>query len=249
MAQVAANLERGSELRQRYVYTQKIRTRLLRTNSRLAREEHRVLTVTPSEKGTGKKLIHFEGQYSEKDKLLSYSSPGFRTKDLDLDGELIESLSDDFVSDSASRDGINMHLFPFLAKDLPSYRFTLTGETQFQNRPAYRVLFEPLPDAAESRPWAGEMLVDREDLHPLSIQTKLTFKMPFLVKSILGTNLRQTGFSISYTRLAPGIWFPATYGTEMRLDVLFGYKRVITMSMESSDFQQVSADSAITFHP
>ena len=71
--------------------------------------------------------------------------------------------------------------------------------------------------------------------------------MPFVVRAMFGTNLRQTGFSLTYTRLAPGVWFPATYGTEMRLDVLFGYKRVIAMSMESSNFQKVTADSTTTF--
>ena len=38
MAKVAANLEQGSELHNSYVYTQKLHTRLLRTNSKLARE-------------------------------------------------------------------------------------------------------------------------------------------------------------------------------------------------------------------
>jgi hypothetical protein len=51
-AQDSADLEKGSELRKSYVYNQKILARLLRTNSKLAREELRQYTVTPDGKST-----------------------------------------------------------------------------------------------------------------------------------------------------------------------------------------------------
>lgn len=246
MAKVAANLEKGSELRKSYVYTQKIRTRLLRTNSKLAREEMREYTMMPGRDRIEKKLVHFSGQYEKDKKLLPYDDPKFRHKDMDIDGDLIEDLADDLVADEKSKDGIDMDLFPFLPKDLPEYNFKLMKTEEFRGRKVHRVEFA---GKTKEKPWMGEALIDAEDLHPLSIQTKLNFKMPFLVKAMLGTNLRQTGFSLTYTRLEPGVWFPATYGTEMRLDVLFGYKRVITMSMEASEFRKVSADSTITFAP
>ena len=244
MAKVAANLEQGSELRRSYVYTQKIYTRLLRTNSKLARQERREYTVTPDGASTEKKLIHFEGQYEKGKKLHAYTDPGFRQKDLDLDGDLIEDIAKDLINDEKSKDGIDMDLFPFLPKDLPHYKFTLLKTETYRDRQVHRIAFV---GQDKDKPWQGEALIDAEDLHPLSIQSKLNFKMPFVVRAMLGTNLRQTGFSLTYTRLAPGVWFPATYGTEMRLDVLFGYKRVIAMSMESSNFQKVTADSTITF--
>jgi hypothetical protein len=246
MAKVSTNLEKGSELRKSYVYTQKIHTRLLRTNSKLAREERREFIVTPEGDSTTKKLVHFEGQYEKGKKLLPYSDPDFRHKDIDIDGDLIENLAEDLIADKDAKDGINMVLFPFLSKDLPNYKFKLLGTETYRGRPVHRISFEGT--------WDGEALIDVEDLHPLSVQTKLNFKMPLVVKTMLGTiktmlgtNLRQMGFSLTYTRLAPGLWFPATYGTEMRLDVLFGYKRVITMSMESSDFKKFTTDSAVTF--
>ena len=86
-------------------------------------------------------------------------------------------------------------------------------------------------------------------MHPLQIETRLVPRIPFAVRTFLGTNLKQTGFTVTYTRVAPGVWFPATYGTEFRLDVLVAYKRVITMSMESSDFRRVAADSTVSFAP
>ena len=112
MAKVAANLEHGSELRNSYIYTQKIHTRLLRTNSKLAREERREYTVTPTGGSSDKKLTRFEGQYEKGNKLHPYAEPGFRQKDLDLDGALIEDLADDLISDEKSKDGIDMDLFP-----------------------------------------------------------------------------------------------------------------------------------------
>ena len=137
-----------------------------------------------------------------------------------------------------------MDQVPFHPKDLPHYKFTFLKTEIYRDRRIHRIAFE---GKTKDQPWAGETLIDAEDLHPLSIQTKLNFKMPLVVRAMLGTNLRQTGFSLTYTRVAPGVWFPATYGTEMRLDVLFGYKRVNAMSMESSNFQKVTADSTITF--
>ena len=42
-------------------------------------------------------------------------------------------------------------------------------------------------------------------------------------------------------------WFPATYGTEFKLNVLFFYKRTIALSLESSDFRRATADTTIEF--
>ncbi|MBZ2184463.1 MAG: hypothetical protein K7J46_07090 [Bryobacter sp.] len=247
MNQVAANLARGSDLRAQYVYSQKLHTRLLRTNSKLAREERRTYNVFPSPQGVEHKLIHFDGQYEKHGKIHPYTDPKFRHKDLDIDGEIIADLAEDLVADKNSKDGIDMDLFPFLPKDLPHYTFKLLSSENYRGRPVHRISFEPVKDDEDAKPWAGEMLIDAEDLHPLSIQTKLTLKIHFLVKTILGSDIRQTGFSLTYTRVAPGLWFPATYGTEMRVDVLFGYKRIITLNMESSGFRKASADSSITF--
>ena len=49
---------------------------------------------------------------------------------------------------------------------------------------------------------------------------------PLLVRVVPGGNIRQTGFAVSYQRVAENVWFPVSYGSEFRLDVLFGYKRV-----------------------
>jgi hypothetical protein len=68
------------------------------------------------------------------------------------------------------------------------------------------------------------------------------------VRAVFGSNLRQSGFAVTYQRLAENVWFPVSYGTEFRLDVLFGYKRVITLSLESVNFKRTEADTSIEFH-
>ena len=52
---------------------------------------------------------------------------------------------------------------------------------------------------------------------------------------------------MSYLRVAPNVWFPSTYGTEFKLDLLFGYKRVITLALDSSEFKKTSTSSEVKF--
>jgi hypothetical protein len=67
------------------------------------------------------------------------------------------------------------------------------------------------------------------------------------VRVFLGTNVQQTGFSITYHRAGENVWFPATSGTEFRLNVLWGYRRTIALSMESNGFQKTGASSTIEY--
>src|SRR5262249_36652317 len=139
-------------------------------------------------------------------------------------------------------------LFPLASKDLQYYKFTMKGRTEVQGRPAYQVGFEPAirelcvgigaKDKCMSRPWKGEAWVDAAEFQPVRIVTELATQIPWGVRVFLGTNLRQTGFSITYRRVAENMWFPATYGTEFRLNVLWGYRRTVTLSVESSEFQK-----------
>ena len=76
---------------------------------------------------------------------------------------------------------------------------------------------------------------------------QLNFKIPAAVRILLGTNVRQLGFSVAYIRVADGVWFPVSYGTEFRLDLFWGYKRTITMAMESAGFRKANATSKIEY--
>ena len=103
------------------------------------------------------------------------------------------------------------------------------------------------------QPWEGEVWVDAEELMPVRIETKLARGIPWAVRTFLGTNVQQLGFSITYARQAlpdgTAAWFPATYGTEFKLNVLFFFKRTLSLSLESFDFRRTGAESTIEFEP
>jgi hypothetical protein len=134
----------------------------------------------------------------------------------------------------------------------------MKGQADYQGRPTYRILFEPAAggscrlvseeSACDDQPWKGEAWIDAAELAPVRIDTDLAFKVPWGVRAFLGTNIRQVGFSISYARVAEGVWFPRTYGTEFKLDVLWFYKRTVTLSLENSGFQKTEASSTITYN-
>jgi hypothetical protein len=139
---------------------------------------------------------------------------------------------------------------------------TMKGEMELQGRRTYRIGFEPVrkdscvhigKDQDEDNdcptPWAGEAWIDAAELQPARIDTHLSRGVPWPVRAFFGTNLRQLGFSITYKHVADGVWFPATYGTEFRIDLLFFYKRTITMNLESSGFQKTESSSTIEYYP
>lgn len=257
MAKVAANIEKSAEVRRHFVYRQSTRASLIRAGGEVARRESRGYAVTPEPTGTDKKLISFQGEYRKGKQMLPYAEPGFKYKDEDIDGELLGELVDELINDKDSRDGISLSLFPLRTKVLGSYKFSLKGQTVHQGRPAYEILFEPAAKGScvvigegnicQDEPWKGEVWIDVEELEPVRIDTSLAFKIPWAVRTFLGTNLRRTGFSITYARVAEGVWFPKTYGTEFNLDVLWFYKRTIALSLENSAFQKTDASSTISY--
>ena len=248
LARVAANQERAVEARRTIVYEQNTLVRLLRTNGKLAREERRAYLVTPSPAGTEKKLERFEGRYEHKGRLISYDKPGFTYKDLDLDGELIEDLTDDLINDRKARDGIAADLFPLTRREQRGYRFMLEGCRVLAGQPAYLLRFEPRRDGdGETKPWAGEAYVDAEEFQPRLVSTRLAWNVPAAVRILLGISIRQLGFSVTFEKAGEGLWFPASYGTEFGLRVLFGYRRNITMNVVNSGFRRTSVESTVSF--
>ncbi len=248
LARLAANQERAVEARRSIVYEQRTFVRLLRTNGKLAREERRHYSVAPTPSGTDKKLESFEGRYETKGRLLPYDKPGFTYKDLDLDGELIDDLTEDLVNDRDSRDGIAAGLFPLTRREQRGYQFSFAGCRTVGGAPAFLIRFQPRkPAEGESKPWQGEAYVDPKEFQPLLVVTRLAWNVPAAVRVLFGISIRQLGFSVTFTRVAEGLWFPSTYGTEFGLRVLFGYKRNITMNVVNSGFRRAQADSTITF--
>ncbi|MEZ5355783.1 MAG: hypothetical protein R2762_24375 [Bryobacteraceae bacterium] len=256
MRRMAENVERGAAERVRWVYEQKVRASLVRSSGEISRWEKREYAVTPGAEKTEKELTAFEGEYRQGRKMYPYTEPGHKYKDSDIDGELIDDLVKDLVNDKKSRDGIPHSLFPLRTKDLALYRFAAAGEGEHEGRRFWKIAFEPAEkrglfvDSDEDgpvRPWKGEAWVDAEEYQPVRIVTDLAYKIPWAVRTFLGTNLQQTGFSVTYQRVAPNVWFPVSYGTEFKVSVVFFYKRTIALGMESTDFRRAEANSRIEF--
>ena len=248
LRRVAENQEKAVAGRLSIVYTQETLTRLMRGGGKLAREEKRRYTVTPTATSTEKKLILFEGQYLKGGTLMPYSDPKFRYKDMDIDGDLVASMTDNMINGKESRDGIPKDLFPLTALEQEHYIYRLAGTQKVNGVEALRLLFQP-KKGDDERSWAGEVLVDPVEFQPIRVVTKLAFNIPWAVKVLLGTNVRQLGFTVTYRKVAEGLWFPVSYGTEFHLRVLFGYARAIVQSLDNHDFRRASAESSIQFEP
>ena len=93
LARLAENQERADKAREFVVYRQETRMKILRGPNKIAREDHRVYTVTPKDQTTSKHLDSFEGRYEKGGKLYPYDAPRFKHKDVDIDGELIGDLT------------------------------------------------------------------------------------------------------------------------------------------------------------
>ena len=273
MKRVAANTAAATEGRRQYVYRQRIRSGLLQSNGQVVCRESREYTVIPQPTKTEKKLLSFSGECRQGQQMVAYSEPSVARPGLKEEAvievhdgrENIAGLIGALANDKNSRDGIPPHRFPLGAEDLPDYQFALKGETTVKGRRAYDITFRPVEhdglciDVAGDKAgdkdrvchtlWKGEVWIDAEDYQPVRIDTQLAKGVPWGVRVFMGINLRQLGFSLNYQRVAEGVWFPATYGTEFRITVFWGYKRTITLSMENTDFRKTDAQSTVQFDP
>jgi hypothetical protein len=253
MSRVAINQAKTQDMRKCFVYKQKQLLRMVRSNGRLAREERREYVVTPKERGFEKELANFEGKYEYKGKFVPYDHPGYEYKNVDIDGSLIDGISKDLTSDGNSRDGIANGQFPLTYHQQLKYDFTLAGEETYHGRKVWRVRFEPrrkphfddLDDGGAI--WRGEALIDQEEYQPLEVHTTMAYRMPLAVKTLLGTDIKGLGFSVTYRKFDDGVWFPVTYGGEFQVKGLFLYKRTISVSLANSDFRRADVTSHVAY--
>ena len=250
MSRVALNQAKSHDARKDYVYNQKQLLRMIRGGGRVAREEHREYTVMPKERGILKELTRFDGRYELKGKFITYDKPAYHYKGLDLDSDLIDSLSKDLMDDGDGKDGLSPDMFPLTYHQQLKYDFRLVKTEQYRGRPVYRVEFEPKPKMKhmeDGAVWKGEALIDTEEYQPRKVATRLAWKMPLAVKTLLGTNVSGVGFNVAYEKFADGLWFPVSYGGEFEFRAVFFYKRTMTISMVNSDFRRADVNSKIAY--
>ncbi len=245
MRQVAANQDRAQAARAQYLYDQHIKVVIRHTNGKLARQEIADYLVTPGPKSIERKEQSISGRYWKKGSYHDFHGEPIPDPE-GLDGGLAESFRNDLLDDK-SKDGLSHDLFPLTTDEQKDLQFELAGEQLVAGRPAYRIRFGP--SDKHDFTWAGEALIDKQDLQPVSIYTRLSRRIPLFVRAMLGTDLPGLGFSTQYKRLGDGIWFPASFGTEFRLHAVFFINRTISVSLENRNFKRTSAQSTIQYTP
>ncbi len=234
MRRVAGNQDRAQTARAAWVYDQNVFVRLQRSAGELAREETRDYVVAPTEKGAGRKLIRVEGKIGAGKKSIPYTTAGFRTKNADIDGALVEGLAKD-INWRKDTVGPISYLMPLSAEHQNRYTFTLDGEEQYQGFDVWRIRFRQ-SDGEDN--WSGELLVEKNEFQPLVLTSHWDSKVPVAVTMALGVSVKQVGGKITWQRAEKDVWFPAVAGGEMKLRVLFFYARNIAYRSVSSAFRR-----------
>ena len=242
MAHVAVNQDRAENLRKEYVYKQHLRIVTRKPNSRLMREETADYRVIPSPDGTTKDLLLLTGRYWHKGRYVDFKGEPVPEPD-SLDGDLINNFREDLNNDR-SKDGLARNLFPLTTDEQKDYQFHLIGQEMFEGRSTYHLGFSPKDK--DEMTWAGEAFIDATDFQPILVFTKLSRRMPFVVRTAMGTDLPGIGFTVHYKRQDDGVWFPTSFGTEFRLRALFFINRQISMSLENTAFEHTHVESKIT---
>lgn len=239
MARVAANQDRSEALRKEYVYKQHIHIATHKPKNRMMREETADYDVVPLPDGTQKQLKSLTGRYWNKGKYVSFQGEPVPEAD-STDADLIHNFRDDLSNDK-SKDGLARDLFPLMSEEQKDYEFKLLGQEVEAGRNVYHVAFTPKDK--EDLTWAGEAFIDAAEFQPVRVFTKLSRRIPFMVRSMLGTDLPGIGFNVVYKRHEDGVWFPSSFGTEFRLHVLFFFNRDISISLENSGFEHTHVET------
>jgi hypothetical protein len=241
MERVAANQDRSEALRKQYVYRQHIHILTHKPNGKLLREETADYDVAPTPDGTKKDLKLLTGRYWSKGKYEAFQGEPAPEAE-SLDGSMIHGFRDD-LSNEKTKDSLGKDLFPLTSEEQKAYDFTLLGREVQQGRSVYHIGFRP-KDKDEIT-WAGEAYIDAAEFQPVRVFTKLSRRIPFGVRTFLGTDLPGIGFNVVYKRQDDGVWFPATFGTEFRIHALFFINRQVSISLENSGFQHTQVESKI----
>jgi hypothetical protein len=246
MARVAANQSKSVEARKQFVYRQDELVSLRYSNGKVNCEDRREFTVTPNAKGIARHLVKTANTGNHTCSVHVDTDPGPKL-DVNADGEEEQHSG---MSLGKSNDGIPSDLFPLTAHEQRLYDYKLEGTDTHGGRPVYRISFKPnhQRDAdGDEGYWKGTTMIDAEEFQPVQVVTDLTAKIPAAVRILLGTNLKGVGFSVSYQRVADGVWFPASFGGEFELRALFFIKRSISINFKNSDFRQTNVNTTVAF--
>lgn len=159
-----------------------------------------------------------------------------------LDRDLVENMRWNLIHDQ-SKDGVNNHLFPLTSKDQANYSFRMIGRERLNNRNVFHIVFRP--KAKDDFGWSGDAYIDTTAFEPVLVTTGMARKIPFAVRTLLGTDVPGLGFTITYAPQPDGVWFPNTFSTEFKIHVLYFFHRQIILNAENRDFEKTHVTSRI----
>lgn len=162
--------------------------------------------------------------------------------DESLDRELVENIRHSLMNDK-SRDGIDAHLFPLTSKDQADYVFRYVGRERMNGRDVFHVIFRPKD--RKDFGWRGDAYIDTAAYQPVLVTTGMSRKVPFAVRTFLGTNLPGLGFTVTYAPQPDGTWFPVTFSTEFKIEVLFFFRRTMILDAQNRDFEKTHVTTRI----
>jgi hypothetical protein len=159
-----------------------------------------------------------------------------------LDRDLVENVRWNLIHDK-SKDGIAQHLFPLTTKDQANYSFRMIGREHLNDRDVYHIAFRP--KKKDDFGWSGDAYIDTTAFQPVLVTTGMARKIPFAVRTFLGTNFPGLGFTIRYAPQPDGVWFPVNFSTEFKIHVLYFFHRQIILDAENRNFEKTHVTSRI----
>jgi len=159
-----------------------------------------------------------------------------------LDRDLVENIRKNLMHEK-SKDGINAHLFPLTSKEQTSYTFQLAGRERMNGRDVFHITFRPKDK--NDFGWKGEAYVDTTAYQPVLVTTAMARKIPFAVRTLLGTDVPGLGFTVVYASQPDGVWFPVSFSTEFKIHVLYFFHREIVLDAQNREFEKTHVTSTI----
>ncbi len=159
-----------------------------------------------------------------------------------MDRDLVQNLRSGLIHDK-SKDGIAAHLFPLTTKDQADYTFRIIARERMNGRDVFHISFRPRKK--DDFGWSGDAYVDTTAYQPVLITTGMARKIPFAVRTFLGTNLPGLGFTVTYAPQPDGVWFPVSFSTEFKIHVLFFFHREIILDAQNREFEKTHVTSRI----
>ena len=258
MARVAVNQDRAEADRLHYLYIQHAHV-VSRKGKTIMCEEVTDARVAPSSSGSDQELLKLDGRVLVNHKYVTYTSPlakhrgktqkeddddsmSLTVGDQEGDRDLVESMRSSLTNDK-SKDGIGARLFPLTSKSQSDYLFHFAGSEHVNGRDVFHIAFNP--KEKDDFGWKGDAYIDTTAYQPVVIRTTMARKIPFAVRTFLGTNLPGLGFTVVYAPQPDGVWYPVSFGTEFKLHVLFFFSREILIDAQNSKFEKTHVNSKI----